>query len=321
MVKGYGYQVESHEVQTEDGYILTLFRIPSGRDNSNQGGGDQQNSSGNKDGKRRAVFFMHGLMTNAESFIFGGPSVSMALNMADAGYDVYFGNSRGTVYGHKHTTWHDIGVKDIPALVDKVLSISGQATVSYIGHNEGTTAFYAMVSENPDYSDKFDRHISLGPIVYMKNADNEVFENIKNHYTDKSNVYFLFNGYNSKHLNQTTMDQVVPRIPSTASAREIHHFAQLMKYGNFQKYSEDSNGQDYDLSKVTTPVALFYTPEDHISNEEDVKNLASNLPNVYQQHKFEDLTNNVDLLWSENMQNVYDQVKHALEMETQKGDQ
>lgn len=78
-------------------------------------------------------------------------------------------------------SWDEFGKKDLPALIDKALSVSGQAKLSYIGHNEGTTAFYVMASEIPEIRIKIERHISLGPIVYLSKCLNEILHTIEVH--------------------------------------------------------------------------------------------------------------------------------------------
>lgn len=51
MAKRHGYPIVSYKVLTEDGYILTLFRIPNnGKDTST---------------KRQPVFVQHGIATNS----------------------------------------------------------------------------------------------------------------------------------------------------------------------------------------------------------------------------------------------------------------
>lgn len=71
-------------------------------------------------------------------------------------------------------------------MINKALSVSGKSKLSYIGHNEGTTSFYVLASELPDMSSKIERHISLGPVVFLKNSANDVLHNIEAHIQQRS---------------------------------------------------------------------------------------------------------------------------------------
>ncbi|KAG5864500.1 hypothetical protein JTB14_009132 [Gonioctena quinquepunctata] len=92
LIKYYGYSVETHEVQTEDGYLLTLHRIPSGR--------NREESHKNEN----SVIIQHGMSGSSENFVFLGPNKALGYFLADQGYDVWLTNARGSEHSRKHRT-------------------------------------------------------------------------------------------------------------------------------------------------------------------------------------------------------------------------
>ena len=64
MIQKYGYPVEEHTVKTEDGYLLTHFRIPYGR-------------TGASAGRRRPVILQHGIASASDTWILMGPERSL----------------------------------------------------------------------------------------------------------------------------------------------------------------------------------------------------------------------------------------------------
>ena len=121
MVKSHNYDVEQHIVTTEDGYILTVFRIP---------GSPSSPPSPNKP----VVFLQHGILDSAATWVNNGPGLAPAYLLADKGYDCWLGNTRGSMYSRKHKTlnpdkdkefWEfsfvEMGKYDITAEVDYVL--------------------------------------------------------------------------------------------------------------------------------------------------------------------------------------------------------
>ncbi|CAH1179214.1 unnamed protein product [Phaedon cochleariae] len=169
LIRGNGYPLEVHEIETEDGYLLNLYRIPHGR-----------YPSQNRTANRSPVLLNHGLGGSAENFVWIGSSRSIALLLADDGYDVWMLCSRGTWHSTKHKTlkpdkdlaywqftWHEIGVYDTPASIDYILQRTGEKNLHYVGHSQGTTSMFAMASDRPEYNDKIKVMVALAPSALL----------------------------------------------------------------------------------------------------------------------------------------------------------
>lgn len=163
LVAKQGYTAEEHKVTTEDGYILTMFRIPRGR-------------KCNGTIRSPPVLLVHGVVLSADIFIDAGPNDGLGYLVADDCYDTWFGNVRGTFYSRDHISlnpdtdrlfWQfsvdEMGLYDIPAFVDYVLHITGAPQLNYIGFSQGGGTFMIMCSERPGYCDKAGLLIGLSP--------------------------------------------------------------------------------------------------------------------------------------------------------------
>ena len=51
-------------------------------------------------------------------------------------------------------TWDEMAHYDIPAMIEKVLELTGETELFYAGHSMGTTAFMAMHHYRPDIGEK-----------------------------------------------------------------------------------------------------------------------------------------------------------------------
>ncbi|KAG5345567.1 LIP1 Lipase, partial [Acromyrmex charruanus] len=87
----------------------------------------------------------------------------IAFLLADKEYDVWLGNARGNSYFNTHTSdkikpktywnfsWHEIGIYDFPATIDYIVKTIGRKKIFYVGHSQGTSTFFFMVTERPKY--------------------------------------------------------------------------------------------------------------------------------------------------------------------------
>ncbi|XP_061398568.1 lipase 3-like [Musca vetustissima] len=171
-----GYPSESHFVTTPDGYVLNLFRIP------------YSNKLQNKDSYRPAVLLQHGLFSNSDCWLSGGPDNALAYLLADAGFDVWLGNARGNIYSRQNTIisinspkfwhfdWHEIGTIDIPTMIDYILEQTGQSKIHYAGHSQGTTVYFVMMSERKEYNEKIKSAHMLAPCAFFGHGTSFVYK-------------------------------------------------------------------------------------------------------------------------------------------------
>ncbi|KAJ8680379.1 hypothetical protein QAD02_016166 [Eretmocerus hayati] len=163
MIENEGYPVEVHSVITDDGYLLTIHRIPGSPEST-------------------PIFLQHGLMASSFDWVIGGKKrFALAFLLADQGYDVWMGNARGNIYSRCHIyyapsqsefwdfSWQEMGLYDLPAAIDYIAETTNQ-NVTYVGHSMGTTMFFVMAIERPDIASKINIMFGLSPIVYMSNS-------------------------------------------------------------------------------------------------------------------------------------------------------
>jgi pimeloyl-ACP methyl ester carboxylesterase len=66
------------------------------------------------------------------------------------------------------SSWHEIGMYDLPAMVDYVLRVTGHSDLHFVGHSMGATIAVVMLSERPQYNDKLKITILLAPVIKLE---------------------------------------------------------------------------------------------------------------------------------------------------------
>ena len=87
MCEIWGYEAEEHIVQTKDGYLLGLHRIPRAKDEPKPKRGEKGKE------KKGVVYLHHGLMMNSEVWVCNiQPEKCLPFVLAEQGYDVWVGS-------------------------------------------------------------------------------------------------------------------------------------------------------------------------------------------------------------------------------------
>lgn len=176
-----GIPIERHTVTTDDGYLLGLYRIPANRSDA------------------PAVLLMHGLFASGADYLTLGPRYSLAYVLAEAGFDVWLGNSRGTTFSRAHRTldpdadddfwnysFHEIGRYDLPAMLDCIADERGAdrtGGVHYVCHSQGCTAFFVLLSERPEFAGRLRTAQLMAPAVFM--PDSQAVDGVVVRYLDQ----------------------------------------------------------------------------------------------------------------------------------------
>ena len=161
----HGFSWEPHQVDTEDGWRLSLLRITAVHDEPIKS-------------DKPPLFIIHGAYGSGDSLTKGyflEPGLPGLL--AEQGYDVWLGNSRGAPLSNHNSRdgtwsdeerwdfdWSDMGQYDIPVFVDKIIEVTGKPKVTLMGYSAGgAQIFYALAKNQDRYADKVHRFVGLAP--------------------------------------------------------------------------------------------------------------------------------------------------------------
>ncbi|XP_052820111.1 gastric triacylglycerol lipase-like [Mya arenaria] len=170
LVTSKGYPCEEYDVVTKDGYILGVQRIQHGKTRLLSGG------------QRPVVLLQHGLLSSSADWVINPANESLGFLLADSGFDVWLGNSRGNTYSLRHQTispdsqqfwdfsWDEMAAYDLPATVSKVLEVSGATDLVYIGYSQGSQMAFARLSTDLKLSRQVRLFVALAPVAYIGNV-------------------------------------------------------------------------------------------------------------------------------------------------------
>jgi len=283
LITARGYPFEHHYVDTPDGFLIGLHRIPRGRED--QGGA-------NGGAPRPVVFMQHGFMQSSEGWISARRNLPFML--ADAGYDVWLGNARGNKYSAQHRRlrpesveyWNfcidDVAALDIPAALRYVTAHTGVASVAYVGFSMGTAVAFACFSTRADIARLCHSFVALAPATSAKGFSQPMLDSIAKMSPDfvffllgrralfGSVFYFWQNLLTNaqlvrviecccRHLFGWSLARVAPEdrpvlfshIYSMSSVKSVVHWFQIMRHRRFHMF------QTWTSSRAAATEAMF----------------------------------------------------------------
>ncbi|XP_039767485.1 lysosomal acid lipase/cholesteryl ester hydrolase isoform X2 [Ornithorhynchus anatinus] len=286
IISHWGYPSEEYQVMTEDGYILSVNRIPHGRKNYW------------RKGPKPVVFLQHGLLADGSNWVTNTANNSLGFILADAGYDVWMGNSRGNTWSRKHKTlsvfqrefwafsYDEMAQYDLPAVINFILNKTGQEQVYYVGHSQGTTIAFIAFSTLPQLAKKIKMFFALAPVATVKFSTSplaklgifpellfkEIFGtreflpqtaiikwlaiHVCTHRILKElcgNLFFVLCGFNERNLNMSRIDVYSTHCPAGTSVQNMIHWSQAVKSGELKAYDWGSKAKNYFHYNQTSP--------------------------------------------------------------------
>jgi lysosomal acid lipase/cholesteryl ester hydrolase len=169
----YGFNFEEHKVTTEDGYILTLYRIY---------GKLNESEEEKKQKYKKSVLLVHGLLDSSFTFLAMNEQQSLPFILANNGFDVWLGNNRGTLFSHEHKdkdkdsndmgseywdfTFNELAKYDVVSMIDFVKTTSQREKISYVCHSQGCFQFLLGYTMNPSFfENSIDKYGTMGNVL------------------------------------------------------------------------------------------------------------------------------------------------------------
>ncbi|XP_068254321.1 lipase member M-like isoform X2 [Nyctibius grandis] len=286
-----GYPSEEYEVMTEDGYIITINRIPYGTQN-------QGNPA-----LKPAVFLQHGLLGDASNWVTNLTNNSLGFILADAGFDVWMGNSRGNRWSRKHQNYSiyqdefwafsfdEMAKFDLPAAINFIVEKTGQEKLYYIGYSQGTTIAFIAFSTMPELAQKIKLYFALAPVTTVKYARSPATKLL----------------YLPEKLLRNRIDVYIAQIPTGTSVQNIVHWSQEVHSGNFQAYDWGSSKKNmekyqqatpplYNVEDMTVPTAVWTGGQDLLADPKDAAILLSQIKRLIYQKRIPEWAH-LDFIW------------------------
>uniref|UniRef100_A0A8C8SEN8 Lipase n=1 Tax=Pelusios castaneus TaxID=367368 RepID=A0A8C8SEN8_9SAUR len=332
-----GYPSEEYDILTADGYYLSTNRIPHGKENPQD------------TGPKLAVLLVHGLLLEGSNWVANLPNNSLGFVLADAGYDVWIGNSRGNTWSKRHQnlsidqeefwdfSFHEMAMYDLPALVDFILQKTGQQNLYYVGYSQGCTIAFIAFSVMPQLAQKIKIFFALAP-AYTLNKSKAPLTQLIGLPTASLRIMF---GKKEFCLLSARLKSLTAKVCGTGlidqlciqalffilggfngkNLNMVFSFC-VSKSGEFKYFDYGCKNKDkynqttppfYKIEDMRVPTAVWNGGHDLVTSPQDIAVLLPRITNLFFYEYFSDWTH-VDFIWGlDATQRMYVEILELME--------
>ncbi|XP_063923412.1 lipase lipl-4-like [Zophobas morio] len=346
IIQKYVGNVQTYNVTTKDGYILTMFRIP-------------------REKPRGVVLLQPPISAGAIAWLSDGLN-SLGVTLWNKGYDVWLSNHRGASYSRNHInmtdknplfwdySFHEIALYDLDAQFE-VINQETNSQVIFIGYSMSSTLGLTYASLQPELSKKYVKsYILVAPVVLMENFSSlfkflfyamyplESFFRIGEFMTFEAVRWFgsfvnvapavvnfvtsLVMGWTIDEMDPVLYPYIFAHHGRGITNKMLYHYGQIFfnqSHFLMYDYGTESNRvvygsnlpPSYPLQNIDSSMYFIYGDNDKLATPADVKNLYDLLPQgqVRGKYKIEN-HNHIDYFFSKYRRNkTYKSIYNILE--------
>jgi len=315
------------------------------------------------------IYLHHNLAGSSVNYVLNGRNSSIALILADKGFDVWTGNERGTYLSNGYNkqdrefwdySFQEIG-DDIASALEKIEEITNAPKIHIVGHSQGGTSIVAALSD-PDeacrnrISRLSDKVLLLAPVVFLRVEKLKIISWFTcciepcfgmcrrlglyrippsgcHDVGIATGVNWLIQNVCSCCLSKerrirpeghSTSHRMLKCLPSGASLKCAHHFAQIgagdhdytfkkFNYGeerNLEEYG-NLNPPSYNFELINQQVAIFYGTKDDLVSKKQAGMLKEVIPDckLYEYNKWHHMSFIVGLEVNKLVEDMVDFIK------------
>ena len=67
---------------------------------------------------------------------------------------------------------------DYPAEIDYILNTTGFSDLFFVGYSMGTTQYFVLLSERPEYNEKIKAGFMMAPCTFSSNVSNPIADEV-----------------------------------------------------------------------------------------------------------------------------------------------